>query len=430
MLLDNECNVPSVNEGPLIKSFPPQPGRNGRLLLMVKPYRRFSKEPLEIIDRRFIRHFDNVECGQIVARVYAPQPGVPGCDALGQEIPARRGKEANCKIGENLQLLSENSDYQTVVATAAGYLVEDKGTLQVKTVFEHSGNVDLRSGDIDFSATVKIAGEIRPDFFVRARHDISVSGDTRGRVCSQEGNVHINGTCFGESRRVVVGQFVPSGAMGEVLGMKRLQVSSAQSVYLGSADGASIEAGRDLHVMKSVRNCNLHIQGDIFVKEQLCGGKTYLAGHLKVGTLGSNKEINTPIFIAVGVETSAAYLDYQQRIDEIGRSLTLIENNLGPYLDNVAARATLIDNNRRKIATLLEQRDILLKLREQWLTAQAQLVAKHSPVVQQEIKASMAIYPGVVISAGRTQFVVSETLSGEQCIVFDWTTKAFRVVNK
>ncbi|MFW6381074.1 MAG: DUF342 domain-containing protein, partial [Bacillota bacterium] len=89
---------------------------------------------------------NNVEQGEVLVTKHDPQPGQPGKSVTGKEIPPPKPKDVGLPAGKN----TEKKDEKTLVAGIEGQVVREKTKIKVLPVHEVRGNVDLKTGNIDF----------------------------------------------------------------------------------------------------------------------------------------------------------------------------------------------------------------------------------------------------------------------------------------
>ena len=112
-----------VHERRIAKGTEPQPGANGKLLLLVKKFG--SKAEVSVDSKGFAKFselalFDNVQKGQQVARIYPPKPGVDGANALGEPIPAATGAPIKVTLDKSLNCADgPTAEYQLVTSLIA-----------------------------------------------------------------------------------------------------------------------------------------------------------------------------------------------------------------------------------------------------------------------------------------------------------------------
>jgi hypothetical protein len=164
-----------VEERRIVKGVEPENGADGKILFLVKRLSgevEISVDSKGLANLRMLHLFDNIAKGTIVARVYPPKNGVDGRDALGKVIQSKPGKPYKVNLERSLVLKASDSredTFQIIVAESEGYLSEDGGRLAIREELVVNGNLDYHMGSIDFIGSVRIKGDVLPDFSVKAK---------------------------------------------------------------------------------------------------------------------------------------------------------------------------------------------------------------------------------------------------------------------
>ena len=167
----------------------PVDGTDGKVeLLMVM---KGSSRPLEqddgSVDLKEIQQLNNVTRGQRIAMRKPATSAIAGINVRGEEVKGRDGKEARLKLGKNVV-----TDDEEVAAYAAidGLIVKTEGDkLNVFPVYEVNGDVDYRTGNIDFVGTVVIRGNVLTGLRIKAAGDIRVIGGVEGAQLEAQGSI-------------------------------------------------------------------------------------------------------------------------------------------------------------------------------------------------------------------------------------------------
>lgn len=160
----------------------PVPGADPYLRLVYKEAPEVS-DASKVIDIREAQQRMLVQAGQLVAeRRFKTEP-IVGKTVTGSLI-APPQVENKMKVGQGISQ-NEPGKY---FATTDGLPVYDQDTLSVSKVFVHSGDVNLKSGNIRFDGPVEIKGSIDSGATVDVKGPLIIHGMIRGGfVYSKEG---------------------------------------------------------------------------------------------------------------------------------------------------------------------------------------------------------------------------------------------------
>ncbi|MEW6228776.1 MAG: FapA family protein, partial [Bacillota bacterium] len=177
---------------------PVQEGRNGFVEYL------FNWKPVEIIygeeERANYREryvFPSVKEGDVLAVLHPPVPGTPGKKVTGEAVPPRPVREAMLHVKDGVKI---SDDGRRAIAAIAGRpVLEGRGVpyLRIVQLMVHSGDVDIRSGNLRFWADLLILGNITEGMQVSAHGDITVVGNATGAVVRAGGRVICRGSFIG-----------------------------------------------------------------------------------------------------------------------------------------------------------------------------------------------------------------------------------------
>jgi uncharacterized protein (DUF342 family) len=152
-----------------------------------------------LVDFRDLGEIPAVEIGDALMRRIPPTAGEPGLTLLGQIIPAKPGKDvafAKRLIGSEF----DPGDQNLLIASIAGSPVLLENGVTVEPIYT-VGDVDLRTGNIDFPGTVNVTGDIHVGMTVKASGDIHVNGTVEGVTLVAGGDIVVKGGIVGLTER-------------------------------------------------------------------------------------------------------------------------------------------------------------------------------------------------------------------------------------
>ncbi len=146
----------------------------------------------------FRKRFEIVQAseGGTIALIHPPVPGTPGKAVTGEEIQPDPVKkvEINCDRGTAL-----SSDQTQVLATRKGVPTYKKGRMhsfRVEDIYTHNGDVDIKSGNIDFRGHFKVQGAVTEGMKVSADGNIEIGENASGAAILAGGNILFKGNCI------------------------------------------------------------------------------------------------------------------------------------------------------------------------------------------------------------------------------------------
>ena len=325
---------------PAAKGQPPVPGVDGQILEKFPRIR--DRKPVaddnDRVDYTNLGLIHNVEQGGEICRIILPTAGTPGRTVQDREVPAKDGKAATVPKGRNTEL---SEDGQALVATMAGHVEFSGKNFQVKPVMDIPGNVDFSVGNISFLGDVCIRGDVRSGFTVRATGSITIDGVVEA--------------CTIEAGRDLV---VVKGVQGDSQAVLRAQ----GSIFAKYLENCCIYAKQDLET-ECIINCDVYCGGTVTVHSghgKIIGGKIH-AGHMvNAGIVGSR--IGNRTDIVLGGQPCEDY-DYELLTKEIqdredAMKRTERQPNSPGKNSRMAKMRMQLSLNRSKLETVEKEREL------------------------------------------------------------------------
>ncbi len=191
---------PRYNKRTIVaEALQPMPGTDSRLVWHFSPSKDKAPEVLEdgSVDYKNLGLLHNVRENDILCTKIPPTEGTPGKDVAGGEITPRRGKDLPLPLGKNVQV---SEDGLHILATIDGYADILGKKACVLDIYHVKGDVDYRTGNIDFVGNVHIHGDVLPGFVVKAEGNVVIDGCVDGGTVSAGGNIFIKQGVMGASK--------------------------------------------------------------------------------------------------------------------------------------------------------------------------------------------------------------------------------------
>ena len=277
----------------------------------------------KVFNFRSVIQIPSVKKGQLLASVVPPTNGTQGTDVTGRIVPAKPGRPLRVKPQKNVMF--ESGQFY---ATCDGQVSITDKAISVNPVFEVKGDLDLRTGNIDFVGNITIRGNVPSGYELKAGGDIVVDGLVEAANLYAEGNIVIKG-----------------GVAGAMKG----KVAAGGSVLANYLNQANVKAGQDIIVKSSILHSKLTAAGNVD-----CRTGTVIGGTISAGRNISIKELGNELFtkteLAVGWDPllERAELETLQSIETAKaniRKLTEIEVKLA----EIGKRAGALTNEQQQM---------------------------------------------------------------------------------
>ena len=271
-----------------------------------------------------------VEEGQVIATYTDPIDGVDGVAVTGRPVLAKRGRPQPPLSGKGF---SRSADNHTYTADITGPLEMKNDRIQILSVYEVSGDVDVRTGNIDFRGDVIVHGNVSVGAVVKATGSITIDG-----LCQ---------ACTIEAGKDIV-------LRGGVLGAYKAVIRSKGNIHAKFFEYSTIEAEGFIEV-ESALSCNMVSYDRIYMegkRASLVGGYAYGTSGIEVNTLGNVNEVKTQVHVGASTEVLKEIIDIQGRLADAKAMLNKITEGL-TQLETIAHEKGInISTDERRIALL------------------------------------------------------------------------------
>jgi hypothetical protein len=418
------------------KGIPPKKGRDGRKVLLVKPYIATAtsssildpllEEESKVVDLRFVRSFDNIEVGDVVARIYPPREGEPGRDIYGKIIESSVGEAVSWKLDNSLTIKDEEESYKEIIANTYGYIVEKNGLLSISETLTISGDVDFSIGNIDFIGSVVVNGNVYKNFVVEAKKDITITGDVIcASIISEEGNVSIQGYVSGYED----GAEPADAEVFEDDVFLPAEIKAKENINVKVLSGVYVECGKVLTIAKESRSCILRAGGIIQSENgAIFGGKCYSVCGIEAKFLGSKGESPTHVTLANSIEITSEYAQIVTHIKRHLRAIDLLTMHLGPHSDDVETLRKLTSEHGKRLRGVYQKRERLQSSLAELETKKTAMLSHAKENLYQRVNVAKLLYTGVALEAKDVVFNILENKTGPLTIEFNSEINNFEIV--
>ena len=410
----------------------PVDGEDGRIEFLVKKFDaaadvRMSDED----DLRSLHLFDNVEAGMSVARLYPGRNGKEGVDVLGRPIKPRKGQDARVKLDKSLSIEKKevDDDFDTITANISGYLTEENGKLCINNELLVSGDVDFKTGNIDFVGRVRVVGNVMKNFVVKGAEGVYVKGDVQeGFLDSSKGSVEVYGSVIGGTDSTVAVEAKPKRG-AEAAPAKRLpNICACNNAKVLRAQGAAIEAGCEIEVVNESMNSTLIARGAIISPTgRLFGGTLKSSVGVEAAIIGSQGGSKTRIELQKLHESSTEYRELVDSIQNHGDVVKMLRMQLGPFAEAPEKVAALEGNKRAKLTLLIDKLKQVEDSMSALVSRRDEILAETAKEVKLRVNFRQKLYRGTEVRAARKIHAVKDDIDGPRTIEYVSKLSKFKV---
>ncbi|WLD95179.1 DUF342 domain-containing protein [Alkalihalobacillus sp. AL-G] len=259
----------------------PIPGEPGFLKERAQAAKQKSPESdQKFVDLRSRTEILSVKKGERIADIIPPTDGVPGMTVDGVEVPAKPGKPLRLKQGRNTVI---NEEKNSIYATTDGQVSFQKKAVHVYPVYEVKGDLDLKTGNLEFVGNIHIFGDVPSGYKIQAEGDIRIDGIVEGSELRAGGSIYIKNGIAGQGRSLI---------------------QTENDLHTGYINQGNIKVGGDLHI-HFLNHSNVLVEGNIYCqkgKGMIVGGNTTAGSNIYVNRLGTELMTKTAIYFGVAPE--------------------------------------------------------------------------------------------------------------------------------
>jgi len=389
------------------KGIPPVHGEDARVKLYVRPA---VSGPTEIgkrgrIDFRELSNIVNVTKGLVLAEKIPHTQGTPGKNVLGQEIPAKSGKDRSLKGGKGVAL---SEDGLRIVAMLDGKFVMEADRPGVYDEHFVNSDVDLSVGNVVFGGRLlTVGGEVMPGFHLKCRGDIELGKGINSSSVMAGGNLRIHGG--------VIGPHAVLRAKGDI--------------YVDFMENdCDVEALGNFYLGDFAVQCRARVGGSIKStgKGAIIGGRYLVTGSVYLKELGSEAEVATEI--QVGVQP--ALLKRKHQLDE---ELPILSEKVNESIKNISSLEKMKKEQGKAFSAALQERLTQFKAELPGLTQKVESMSNEAKELQEAVDQMVnesifvygTLYPGVIVRIGN---LMRQTTTEEERAVIYFDQEAQQIM--
>ncbi len=258
-----------------------------------RPFRELEYGRMDLKELNFIQ---NVEKGEILARIFDPVPPAEGMDIFGN-ILYPENKDGSFKLSPGRGAYF-SEDKKEIIAAISGNVKLNGSSITVEPIVQVE-NVDYSNGNMDFDGTINVRGRIADGFTVKASGDIQI-GKSLSKITIDSGGDII----------------LKAGISGNDEGA----IFCGGDLYARYIENATVVCRGNIYVEEAIMHSNIKAQGNIILtgkRAEIFGGVMAAGGNIVCKKLGSINEPVTEIHLGMGVDDYTAFLRLKQSVNSL-----------------------------------------------------------------------------------------------------------------
>lgn len=315
------------------KGLPPKMGKDSYIVgLIPNALERMLSPKLTDKEKVDMRDFGDIICvqeNQAIAKRMPPTEGRAGFSVIGKELVSELGKWKKINLGK-LAYIKDGQE-NIVFAKTSGLPKVSNAKVDVDDVFVSKG-VNVATGNINFDGSIIINGDITEKMQVIAKGDVTINGFVESAHIEAGGNI-----------------IVTQGASGKLQNQDCTFIAGG-TLFIGHAQGVSIQANSDLIIDKQLAYSDVTCKGNITI-----GKIDNPLGKIFASTIRCNKTIQAGQIGAVS--GSSLVIDYSLIYNKIVETYDRLVEQFDNLSTTNADHEIKISNikNRKPSAALTEK---------------------------------------------------------------------------
>ncbi len=171
---------------------PPRQGKDGSMEYLFTSRAPQQEESEENVDFREIFNVPSVNANTVLAVYHPAEKGEDGITVFGKLIPANPVIELSLRAGKGASL---SADGLSVLSSINGRPRAKKQgrsvVVSVDSVYQHEGDVDIKSGNLRFNGDVVVTGNVTENMIVDIKGNLRVMGFVSRSSVKISGNLEV-----------------------------------------------------------------------------------------------------------------------------------------------------------------------------------------------------------------------------------------------
>jgi hypothetical protein len=359
------------------KGLPPEKGKDGRVEILVDTHQEMKKD--EQWNFRDVMRIPSVKEGEKLAKLVHPSTGVDGKNIFGKAVKALPGKPAKLRPGKNVIYRESDSCYY---AEADGQFNQVDSRIQVFPEFYVNDTLSLEVGNLDFTGTIIIRGDVPTGFTVKAAGDVKIFGMVEAATIIAGGSIYI--------------------AEG-IAGQKRGKLYADRNVQVGYINQAIVKVENDLYVESSIIHSNCLVRGHVYSQQGNIVGGTISAGKsIEAKDIGTRFNTKTEVVLGINKMMVDKEIALEQKKNDLKDRLVklrMLREKLNQHPDtSPKIRVSKLRQKRSEEVTIRELEDVMDEL--------TQLSIELGDAQKAKLVVRNFIYENVSVSFGKYQRMI------------------------
>lgn len=340
------------------------------------------------VDYHNLNLYHNVEQGEVLVVKIDKTNGEIGTNVLGEPINPPAVKDAILpKCGKNVEL---SSDGYKIISNMEGQVEFKKNVISIIETLTISGDVGNSTGNIVYSGSVVVQGNVLTGFSIKAKKNIEVRGIVEGATLISGGDIILRKGVQGMDKARII-------CNGDL---------NCRNIYT-----AFVKANGSIKT-EEIMHSNVTSNNEIIVdgkKGLISGGKVRAYKKVEAKNIGANIGTKTIVEVGVDPDTFKKYQEFKKSIKDGKVELDKIKKII-ELLEHKEKQGLLTDSKKemlKKSKSTFVQIELKLKEDKVKLDVVTPLVMNDN---NGKVRASNTIKVGTIVTIGTMAYVVENEL--------------------
>ena len=328
---------------------------------------------------------NHCKAGDVLAQIIPGGIGEPGHNIKGQKILPKEVKHIALKFGKNIQL---SEDRMSIVSMVDGHVMLVDDEVFVSDVYEVE-NVDPSTGNIDYTGSVQINGNVASNYVVNAGGNVIINGVVEGAQITAGGNIVI--------------------ARG-MNGMSRGHLKAGGNVISKFIENATVEAEGYVNT-SSILHSKVNAGTEIVVTGKrgfITGGHVQAGKQITVKTLGAVMGASTIAEVGVDPKIKMTYAQLQKDVVELVKAIKSNQATIAGFAEKRNKGARITEDQMKYVREAAKNLERQKKELEQ-KNNEMQDIQKHFDLQgHASIVVKGEVHPGTTVVIGDLSMVIQK----------------------
>ncbi|MGM0501143.1 MAG: DUF342 domain-containing protein [Bacillota bacterium] len=330
----------------------------------------------------------NVEEGEVLVSKTPATEGTAGKTVTGEKIAPPSGEDIKLPAGKNVKV---GDDGLELISEMEGQVSYDGSKVDVDNTHQVNGDVDLSTGNINFSGNVIVRGDVKEGMEINAKGSVEIKGSVYEADIKAEGQIIVNKGFIGSASKGLL--------------------DSDSNIEVKFIENGKVKAEKDLVVRDAIIHSDVDVGKTITVEygKGLISGGTVRAGEaITAKVIGSNLATSTTVAVGITPELRDEYHQIKEDLEGMQSDLNETVKNVN-LLKKVKEKQDGLDERKELLLNqLIRKRFSLSKEIEDLKKEKEELAEKLEKRKEGTIKVKKEINPGVVVMIGTYKKKVTE----------------------